>query len=486
VRKFYWIARACVVALACAVVVVASPAQTFTTLATFDTNNGAYPVGALVQAGDGHLYGTTSEGGTSNLYGTVFKISPAGVLTSVASFDLTNGGNPEAGVIQATDGNFYGTTLDGGTADNGTVFEVTPTGTITSLYSFCPVGYICPDGTKPSAGLVQSIDGKLYGGTDSSGYDACVGGDGSGCGTLFSITTSDTFTVLDQFNGIDGASLTAALIQTPDGSFYGTTTGGGKNGHGNVFRMSPSGTLTNLYSFCTQEHCADGWLPSGGLALATDGNFYGTTQLGGSAGCDGTGCGTFFKITPAGKLTTLYDFCSQSDCTDGAFPTAAPIQATDGNFYGTTTYYAGGGAGTLFTITPTGTLTVLHVFCLQSCTDGSRPISPLVQDTNGDFYGTATSGGADDYGTVFRLSVGLSMFVRTNPAMGHVGENVNILGTDLAGASSVTFNGAAADFKVVSPTLIETTVPSGAMSGKVEVTLPGGLLSRNLVFTVLQ
>jgi uncharacterized repeat protein (TIGR03803 family) len=252
--------------------------------------------------------------------------------------------------------------------------------------------------------------------------------------------------------------------------------------------MSPSGALTNLYSFCSQEHCADGSLPSGGLVLGTDGDFYGTTQLGGgSKACSGSGCGTIFKITPSGVLTTLHSFCLQTNCPDGLSPAAALIQATDGNFYGTTTAGGSGGGGTIFKITPAGVLTTLHNFCLQSgCTDGTVPLAPLFQDTNGNLYGTTSDITSSNYGTVFSLSVGLGPFVITNPGMGHVGENVKVLGTDLTGASTVAFNGIAADFKVVSPALIETTVPSGATSGKVEVTLPGGTLSSNVIFTVLQ
>jgi uncharacterized repeat protein (TIGR03803 family) len=482
-RKWDGGARIFATLLAWTALALASQAQTFTTLFTFNTNN-PFPVGALTQARDGFLYGTTSEGGAGGQSGTVFKITAAGVLTQVASFDLNNGAAPESGLIQATDGNFYGTTLLGGSANNGTVFKMTPEGAITLLYSFCPVGFLCHDGIDPSAGLVQGIDGKLYGGTDQFGFDNCPDGDGSGCGTTFSITTNGDFKRLDLFKGRDGASLAASLVQSSDGNFYGTTIGGGITDHGTVFKMTPSGTLATLYNFCSQKGCTDGADPSGGLVQGADGNFYGTTQLGGFASCyQNTGCGTFFKITPSGVLTTLHRFCGA--CGEGAFPTAAPIQATDGNFYGTTTYFASGNAGVLFKMTPAGALTVLHVFCLTPCTDGSRPISPLVQDTNGDFYGTATSGGALDSGTLFRLSNGLAQFVRSNPTMGSVGEDVMILGTDLTGASRVTFNGTAADFKVVSPTLISASVPSGATTGTIEVTLPVGTLSSNPVFTVV-
>ena len=211
---------------------------------------------------------------------------------------------------------------------------------------------------------------------------------------------------------------------------------GGIYGGGTIFKISPSGTLTTLYSFCAQSGCADGNVPNAGLVLATDGNFYGTTYLGGANSCmiSGTnyGCGTVFKITPSGTLTTLYSFCAQSGCADGEGPRAGLVQATNGKLYGTT-YYGG----------PTGD------------------------------------------GTVFSLAVGLGPFVETRPTSGVVGRFVEILGTNLTGATSVTFNGTPATFKVVSRYLITTTVPTGATTGKVEVVTPSGTLSSNVPFRVL-
>ena len=192
--------------------------------------------------------------------------------------------------------------------------------------------------------------------------------------------------------------------------------------------------------------------------------------------------GTVFKITTGGKLTTLYSFYSQTNCTDGQNPSAPLIQATDGDLYRTTEGGAYSG-GTVFKITPSGTLTTLY--SVTGMNDGD-PSAGLVQDTNGNFYGT-TSGGCGlmhPCGTVFRLSVGLGPFVETLPASGKVGAAVKILGTDLTGAISVTFNGTAATFKVVSKSLITTTVPAGATTGTVKVTTPKGTLKSNVVFRV--
>ena len=190
---------------------------------------------------------------------------------------------------------------------------------------------------------------------------------------------------------------------------YGTTEYGGANRYGTVFKITPSGALTKLYSFCSQSGCADGANPFGPLVQATDGNLYGTTQIGGAntSGCGGQGCGTVFKITPSGTLTTLYSFCSQSGCPDGANPYSRLVQATDGNFYGTTVSggaftYCGfaGGCGTVFKITPSGSLTTLHSF---DGGDGAGPLG-LVQATGGNFYGTTSSGGGPTPATAGRSS----------------------------------------------------------------------------------
>ena len=307
--------------------------------------------------------------------------------------------------------------------------------------------------------------------------------------------SAQTFTRLHRFDGTDGSSPYAGLVQATGGNLYGTTeTGGANNYYGTVFKITPSGTLTTLYSFCSQSGCADGANPYAGVVQDTNGNFYGTTGGGGVT----SGGGTVFKITPSGTLTTLYSFCSESDCTDGADP-AGLVQATDGNFYGTTsgggvngTDCGSGGCGTVFKITPSGTLTTLYSFCPQGrvCEDGRAPVG-LVQDTNGMFYGTTAIGAhisdcrSVGCGTIFSLSVGLGPFVKTQPASARVGGFVEILGTNLTGATSVSFNGTPAVFRVVLNSLIKTTVPAGATTGTVQAVTPGGTLSSNVPFRVL-
>ena len=309
-------------------------------------------------------------------------------------------------------------------------------------------------------------------------------------GTVFRITPGGTLTTLYSFcsqtNCTDGQDPYAGLVQSADGDFYGTTYSGGANGHGTVFKITPSGTLTTLYSFCSQgvyPNCTDGYYPRAGLVQAANGDLYGTTPGGGPGTCSPPGCGTVFKITPSGTLTTLHSF----NGTDGSAPYAGLVQATDGDLYGTTDLGgANGSNGTVFKITPSGTLTMLYSFCSQSgCTDGINPHAGLVQDTNGDFYGTTVDGGTNNNGTLFRLSVGLGPFVKTQPPNGKVGAAVEILGTNLTGATSVSFNGTAAVFTVLSPSLITTTVPAGASSGEVQVVTPSGTLSSNASFRVV-
>ena len=401
--KLNW-GKSAVFFLLCATTAIALPAQTLTTLHSFDSTDGAYPWAALVQATDGNLYGTTQEGG-ANGYGTVFKITPSGTLTTLHSFDIMDGASPQAGLVQATDGNLYGTTLGGGANGVGTVFKITPSGTLTTLYSFCSESG-CTDGYGLVAGLVQATDGNFYGTTQVGGANVLcpVPGD-LGCGTVFKITPSGTLTTLHSFCSesgcADGAEPYAGLVQATDGSLYGTTATFGANGVGTVFKITPSGTLTTLYSFCPQSGCADGAEPNAALVQATDGNFYGTAFEGGA-----NGVGTVFKITPSGTLTTLHSF----DNMDGAFPQAGLVQAADGNFYGTMRLDGDTSThGTVFKITPGGTLTTLYRFCAQSggCPDGSQPYAGLVQDTNGKFYGTTYYGGTNNVGTVFSLAVGL-------------------------------------------------------------------------------
>ncbi len=250
-------------------------------------------------------------------------------FTTLVNFDGTNGDNPQfMSFVQGTDGNLYGTTSGGGTDNNGTVFKMTPAGKLTTLHSFC-YGTGCTDGYNPYGSVVQGADGNFYGTTS--------GGGAFSCGTVFKITPAGKLTTIHNFDlYTDGCEPGGALTQA-GGVFYGTTVVGGAptascpSTCGTIFKMTAAGKLTTLYTFCSLAGCADGSNPSYGLVLATDGNFYGTSG-GGAGSCYPVGyCGTVFKITPAGLLTTLHTFVS----VEGGNPSPL-IQATDGNFYGTT------------------------------------------------------------------------------------------------------------------------------------------------------
>lgn len=213
------------------------------------------------------------------------------------------------------------------------------------------------------------------------------------CAAIPVVGRAQTVTTLATFNGVNGANpLFASLVQGVDGNLYGTTQSGGAHRQGTVFKVTPLGALTTLYSFCVKSGCTDGSAPYGGLALGTDGNLYGTTEAGGAHGD-----GSVFKITPGGTLTTLHSF----NLHDGANPYAALMQATDGNFYGTA---QSGGAhllGTVYKITPQGVFTLLHSF---NSTDGSSPEAALIQATDGNFYSTTYDGGTGGYGTIFKIT----------------------------------------------------------------------------------
>ena len=454
-------------------------AQIFQTLLSFNGTTGGFPeYTTLVQGTDGHLYGTTWGGGKG--FGNVFKITGTGTATNIYNFcpqtGCPDGSFPYGGVVQSLDGNLYGTTSAGGTGNVGTVFKITPGGTLTTLYSFCAEAG-CPDGSGPVAGLIQATDGNFYGTT-------LIGG-AANSGTVFKITPAGTLTTLYSFCALsgcaDGLRPYGPLVQASDGNFYGTTIEGGS--FGTVFKLTPGGILTTLHTF----NGSDGTSPRGSLIQSGNGSFYGTTGSGGPAGA-----GTVYKITPKGDLTTLYFFCSLSHCDDGEFPVTGLVQATNGFLYGTTQQGGGGsanggldGSGTIFEIDLKDTLTTLYSFCLQTgCLDGMYPSSPIVQATNGVLYGTTIYGGRIDYGTVFELAVGLAPFVEAEPGSRQIGGAVSILGTKLTGATSVSFNGTAATFRVVSETEIKTTVPAGATTGKIQVVTPSGVLSSNVAFRV--
>jgi uncharacterized repeat protein (TIGR03803 family) len=512
---------ACMVAVFCVATAIASHAQTYTVVTDFNPAYGENPSGPLVQGTDGDLYGVTETGGNTNSIcpqpesgtigagcGSVYKVSPSGTLTMLYEFcsqtNCADGAYPIGSLVLGTDGNLYGTTFIGGASNQGTVFKITPAGQLTTLYSFCSLTS-CTDGALPNGGLVQGSNGSFYGTTQIGGrepvgicvpyyYDPSV----KGCGTVFEISSTGKLTTLYTFCSqgecADGDIPVVGLTLGSDGIFYGTTSGGGivnpnwciTPGCGTIFRMSQSGTLTTMYKFCTlvkeADPCLSGENPNIPLVQATDGNFYGAA-------------GTIFSITPTDKLTVIH----QARRTPGI---SGMIQATDGNFYATQygglpNCSEGGPCGDILEFQSSGTYRFLYDFCaVESCIDGALPASGLMQATNGILYGTTLFGGSGleqgcnvhgngGCGVVFAESLNLPPFVRTVFNFGQAGTTVGILGNNLTGTTSVTINGTAATFTVVSRTFIKATVPPGATTGPIQVITPSGTLNSNVAFQVL-
>ncbi|HTW37477.1 MAG TPA: choice-of-anchor tandem repeat GloVer-containing protein [Steroidobacteraceae bacterium] len=352
----------------------------FTLLYSFagGSSDGSDPYHCLIEATDGDFYGTTLAGGAHS-GGTIFEITQSGAESVFFSFASM----PFACLTQGSDGNFYGTTASGGSSGRGTVFEITPSGTETTLYSF-PAG-----ASQPYTGLIQGSDGNFYGTTGANGT--------SDDGTVFEITSSGVKTVLHAFpkgTSSDGQIPYAGLVEGSDGNFYGTTYFGGSSDLGTVFMVTPSGAETVLYSFTGGS---DGASPYAGLIEGRDGNLYGTTYAGGTSGL-----GTAFKITPSGTETVLYSFAGGS--TDGANPEAGLTEGPDGNFYGTTFLGGASNLGTVFKLTPGGTETVLHAFA-GGASDGAKPTANLVQGSDDNLYGSTNAGGPSGNGTFFKVTL---------------------------------------------------------------------------------
>jgi uncharacterized repeat protein (TIGR03803 family) len=371
--------------------------QTFKVLHTFDGKDGAFPEGVLVRDVTGNLYGTTAFGGTgqcgTDRCGTAFMLNKAGKLVGSYSFGGANGMDPAAGLLRDAAGNFYGTTLYGGTNEPscgssgcGTVFELSPRGKETVVHKFTAT----PDGFFPGALLVEDTAGNLYG-------TAQLGGDYA-LGTVFKIDMSGNETILYSFTGgSDGCFAGPGVILDSAGNLYGVTSGGGAgfcdSGVGVVFKVDPSGNETVLHTFGD----GDGANPDSVLLFDSDNNLYGTTQNGGtSEGCGFSGCGTVFELSPqqngSWPETVLYSFCSLSECADGEDPLVGPlVRDSAGNLYGTTTFGGKSDDGVVFKLDTTGNETVLHSF--TGGADGAFPAPGLAMDSAGNLYGATDEGG---------------------------------------------------------------------------------------------
>lgn len=375
-------------------------AQTaYSILHTFKGNDGSNSFGSLVQGADGNLYGTTFGGGRYE-GGTIFEITPTGTFKLLHSFRIDNseGNAPATGLTLAPDGTFVGVTYGGGKFGSGTAFKMTAAGKVSTLHNF---GAAPSEGTFPfMAALAVGTDGNYYGTT-------MLGGTG-GLGTVFRLTPQGRLTTLHDFTGApgDGANPTASLIQDSSGDFYGTTVSGGSGGNGTVFKMSADGTILWEFSFPNVDTCSPG-APEGALLIANSGLIYGTTSMGGCTVGVNSNQGTVFEISPDGQIANFLSF--PGGVQGGLVPSGNLIQASDGNLYGTTVaggryYTAGMPGGTVYRVTPQDRIQIVHSFGATS-SDGISPRAAVVQGGDGQLYGTTYSGGKAAVGVVFRLSL---------------------------------------------------------------------------------
>lgn len=373
-----------------------SSTGTLTVLHAFAGSDGAHPAGALTAGTDGTLYGVTEYGGDNDA-GTVFSITPGGVFKLLHSFaawtDNANadGMAPRGGLTLGSDGNFYGATSRGGSNDGGTLFRITPAGALTTLYTFGALSSARADGAVPSTPLIPGADGRFYS-TTSSGGSYSSGG--LAPGTLYALGLDGNFSALHSFtSAMDGAS-PSGLVAASDGNFYGATSAGGPNGSGTLFKATAAGDVTTIYSFATGAinssglmTNSDGLYPVSGVIAANDGTLYGGTVFGGS-----NGTGNLFSLAPDNTLTILYQFSSASSGinSDGAAITTAPIRGSDGNLYGATALGGSNGMGVIYKVTMPALPTVTLTLGTSQITSGSS--TSLTWSTSGALSCTASGG----------------------------------------------------------------------------------------------
>lgn len=351
---------------------------------------GIAPRGRLLEGMDGFLYGTTYAGGNSNL-GTVFKMDRKGGNFSVLH-SFSDGQFPYAGLIQTSDGTLYGTTTGGGAYGGGTIFKLQPDGAgFAAVFDF---GVTNGDALAPLGDLILGADQWLYGTSSDGGIN--------GFGAIFKVTPAGSnYTILYNFAGqaaTDGAQPVAALFQGSNGVLYGTTQTGGSNNMGTVYKLNTDGSSYQiLHHFMGAP--GDGRMPLSSLLQGTDGALYGTTYYGGA-----NDIGTVFRIDTNGNFAVSRDF---SGAQDGSQPIGGLAVGSDGTFYGATRYGGPFDAGVAFRLAFDGSgFSILHAFEVLSA-DGAQPFAPLIFGNDGALYGSTFYGGSyltnGASGTVFRL-----------------------------------------------------------------------------------
>lgn len=385
---------------------LAAQEATYTVLHKFTGGaDGANPMAGLIADQDGNLYGTTTYGGSFN-YGTVFKLEPSAKETVLHNFAGGEGMWPEGTLLLDQSGNLYGTTTNGGTPEGGscrfgcgTVFKIDSTGSYTVLYAFTGGA----DGSNPSSSLILDHAGNLYGTAAGGNYEyGCF----NGCGVVYKVDPHGKETVLYTFNELIGPlNPSGGLVRDVDGNFYGPSLWGGSTStYGTVYKLDRAGEETVLYSFTDGT---DGAGPQGTLVRDEAGNLYGVTQRGGDdsarecASGSWLGCGVVFSVDTSGNESVLYTF---TDSSDGAFPNGGLLRDEAGNLYGTTPGNCCG--GTLFKVSPDGNFYLLHTFEAET---GYVPVSGVVSDRAGSLYGTTWEGGlgkclGHGCGVVYKIS----------------------------------------------------------------------------------
>jgi uncharacterized repeat protein (TIGR03803 family) len=345
--------------------------------------NGSYPLGTLMQASDGMLYGMTCNGGVNDM-GVLFQYNPAtsAYIKKLDFAGITNGNNPLGFLIEASDGNLYGMTNRGGANDMGVLFQYDPATTAcTNLLDFAGAA----NGSYPYGSLMQASDGNIYGMTElGGGYDS---------GVLFQYdpVTSNYSNRVDFAGSTNGSSPYGTLIQAGDGNLYGMTNLGGVNGIGVLFQYNP---ISFAYEKKFDFGAVNGRTPYGSLMQAGDGNLYGMTNQGGL-----NDVGVLFQYNPvSASYDNILDF---DEAMSGSHPEGSLLQARDGNLYGMT--YGGGanGMGVLFGYNLT-TNTYTNLLDFDGAINGSNPHGSLMQASDGNMYGMTYGGGANDMGVLFQ------------------------------------------------------------------------------------
>ncbi len=398
-------------------------AQTFSVLYTFcsqaNCTDGATPNASPVVDSEGNVYGTTLVGGGATDGGIAFEIT-GGTEKLLHNFNTFEAGLfPEGGLIRDTNGNFYGTTSGGGNdtvhslcgnSGCGVVYELGPSGTETVLFTFFDSDIHHQqnyDGFRPYGSLLRDGSGNLFGTT--LGFGAKL------TGSVFELSPNGNESVLHWFGTYkhDGRFPNGGLVMDSQGNLYGTTNVGGQYGgdeSGTIFEINAAGVESVLHSFGGRKGVKNGTGPNGGLLLDAEGNLYGTTAWGGNTSNCAIGCGTVYEFSPAGVETGLYTFAGTPD---GATPMGGLIRDGQGNFYGTTEFGGVYGSGTVFKLTPAGEETILYNF--TGGADGANPQGGLAMDGQGNLYGTTLGGGNQNELCAPRGATGCGVLFEVTP-----------------------------------------------------------------------